>query len=166
MLLIAFCQVSAQRRPALIKLLLIMKLTAILCIIACLHVSAGGYAQKITIYQQNASLKSIFTEIKRQTEYTFVYTDDFLQQSKTVTIDVKNAPLEAVLDICFKDQPFTYTVFNKMVVLKARPAIIKDPPGLPASPVDIKGKVSNEKGEPLNDVSVQKQMPPACLKLP
>src|SRR5882672_10521354 len=103
MLLIAFCQVSSHKRPALTKLLLIMKLTSVLCIIACLHASAGGYAQKVTIYGQNASLKTIFKEIKRQTEYTLVYTDDFLLQSKKVTIDVKNAPLEDVLDICFRD---------------------------------------------------------------
>ncbi|HSC37283.1 MAG TPA: STN domain-containing protein, partial [Chitinophagaceae bacterium] len=131
-----------------------MKLTSVLCIIACLHASAGGYAQKVTIYGQNASLKTIFKEIKRQTEYTFVYTDDFLLQSRKVTIDVKNAPLEAVLDICFRDQPFTYTIFNKMVVLQERPAPGQNTlPGAPP-PVEIKGKVSNEKGEPLNDVSV------------
>lgn len=154
MLLIAYCQVSPRRRPALTKLLLIMKLTSVLCIIACLHASAGVYAQKVTIYGQNASLKSLFNEIKRQTKYTFVYTDDFLQQSKTVTIDVKDAPLETVLDICFKDQPFTYTIFNKMVVLQERPEKKQMAATALPPPVEITGKVTNEKGEPLNEVSV------------
>ncbi|MBS1566213.1 MAG: carboxypeptidase-like regulatory domain-containing protein, partial [Bacteroidetes bacterium] len=131
-----------------------MKMTSVLCIIACLHAGAHGYAQKLTIHGQNASLKTIFNQIKRQTDYTFVYTDDFLEQARKVTIDVKEAPLETVLEICFRDQPFTYTIFNKMVVLKDK-AEKKDVPAVAAAPpIEIRGKVSNEKGQPLDDVSV------------
>ncbi|HMI60369.1 MAG TPA: TonB-dependent receptor plug domain-containing protein, partial [Puia sp.] len=119
-----------------------MNFTAIFLFMAFLQVSAAGYAQKITINEQKASVGRIFEEIKRQTGYSFLYTDEFLAEAKEVTVKVSNASIEEVLDLCFKEQNYTYRIFNKMVVVKEKP------------PVEIRGKVTNEKGEPLDDVSV------------
>jgi TonB-linked SusC/RagA family outer membrane protein len=153
MALTAYCQVPEKRGLGLTQMLLVMKFTAILLFMACLQVSATGYAQRITIHEQNASVGRIFDEIRQQTAYTFVYTDDFLQAAKKVTVKVTNASIEEVLDLCFRDQHYTYSILNKMIVIKEKPAA--GPPGLLAAPpIRVKGKVTNGKGEPLNDVSV------------
>jgi hypothetical protein len=44
------------------KCLLIMKLTIIILTMAILHVSAGTYAQKITLNKNNASLVEVFDD--------------------------------------------------------------------------------------------------------
>ena len=140
--MVAYCQAPERRGSAITQMLLVMNFTAIFLFMAFLQVSAAGYAQKITINEQKASVGRIFEEIKRQTGYSFLYTDEFLAEAKEVTVKVSNASIEEVLDLCFKEQNYTYRIFNKMVVVKEKP------------PVEIRGKVTNEKGEPLDDVSV------------
>ena len=58
------------------KTLLVMKLTAVLLIVACLQVSAKGNAQNISISQRNASLEKVFKEIHRKTGYQFFYQNE------------------------------------------------------------------------------------------
>lgn len=138
------------------KTLLMMKLTAIFWLALCLNVSAKGFSQNISLSMENVTLEKVFKEIKRQTGYTFAYTKALLQKSKQVTININNSPIEKVLELCFQDQPLSYTIINKTVVVvnkKEAPAereLVSAPP----QPVDISGVVTNEKGAPLNGASV------------
>ena len=139
------------------KLLRVMKLTCILLIATALHVSATGYAQSITLSVKDAPLTKVFESIKEQSGYRFFYNEEQLQKSRPVTVDVRGASLEATLDLCLKDQPFSYTIVNKVIVIKEK---TNDPgnqlpsePDLP--PIDVKGRVVDEKGEPIAGASVQ-----------
>jgi TonB-linked SusC/RagA family outer membrane protein len=135
-------------------MLLTMKLTAILLLTACMEVSASGRAQQVTLSATNTPLKKVFTEMHRQTGYLFFYDLKDLKEARPVTIKVDNAGLEATLDLCFKDQPLTYTIINKTVVVKKK--IIEEKTSLspPQPPVEITGTVVNAKGEPLAGVTV------------
>src|ERR1044072_7435058 len=99
------------------KCMLKMKLTAILIFIAVMQVSAAGNAQSITISKQNASLETIFKEVKEQTGYLFFYNKDWMSKAKKVTINVKNATLDDVLKLCFKDQQLNYAIIGNTIVL-------------------------------------------------
>jgi TonB-linked SusC/RagA family outer membrane protein len=136
-------------------MLLTMKLTAILLLTACLEVSASGHAQQVTLSETNSPLKKVFTALHRQTGYLFFYDLKDLRSSRPVTITVNNTGLEAALDLCFKDQPLTYTIVNKTVVVrkKAEEKITPPPPDA-APPIEITGTVTNGKGEPLAGVTV------------
>src|SRR5215469_16275797 len=108
-------------RGSVIQLLLIMNFTVILVVAACLQVSAAAYAQeRITLSEKNAPLETVFKDIRKQTGYTFFCKYEWLQQAKRVDINVKNATLEQVLEECFKDQPLTYTIVNKTIMVKPR----------------------------------------------
>src|SRR5688500_18704548 len=87
---------------------LVMKLTVLLLTVTCLQIRANTYAQYITLKETNVSLEKVFNAIYKQTGYQFVYTDNLLQQAKKISIDIENAPIDKVLDVCFKGQPFTY----------------------------------------------------------
>ena len=157
MLLKALCNppVGWWRRHA--KTLLIMKFTVIFLFIACMQVSATGHSQKVTIYQTNVSLKKVFKEIENQSGYHFFYKDKLLRQAVNVSLNVNNASVEEALDQCFLDQPLTYTIVDKIVVIKERKLATK--PELPALsqpplPVPVKGLVKDEKGDPIPGVSV------------
>jgi len=125
-----------------------MNLTAILVTAACLTAGARGYSQQVTLNEKNAPLQKIFREIHRQTGYEFFYNDDLLQQAGKVTVQIKNAPLEEVLNLCFKDQPFHFTIQNKTILVNT--ATFDQPMNFPLSilpPIDVTGRIVNEKGE-------------------
>jgi TonB-linked SusC/RagA family outer membrane protein len=99
------------------KTVLVMKLTAILLLAGCLHVAAATTAQKVTLSEENVSLKKVFREIKKQTGYAFFYNEKLLDKIGNVSIKASNAPLEEVLKQCFKDQPFFFSIVNKTIVV-------------------------------------------------
>src|SRR6201991_1533716 len=95
------------------KTWLIMRLTAVLILAACLQIQTRGYTQTVTLSLKNTSLEHVFTEIKKQTGYSFIYTRELLAGAGNVSIDLKDASLQQVLDLVFKQQPFTYSIQYK-----------------------------------------------------
>ena len=135
--------------------LLIMKLTAIILISACLTASANSFGQTISLSEKNAYLSEVFKKIEKQTNYTFAYTGSQLSQAKRVTVEISNGTLEQVLALCFRDQPFTYAIIEKTITVKPKTeSAIEQATSEPPLPIDIKGRVVNEKGEPLEGVTV------------
>jgi len=136
-------------------LLLAVKITALFLLSFCrTDTYAGAYAQNITLSEKNASLDKIFREVKKQTGYTFVYTEIMLRKANKVSIDVSNATLEQALDLCFRDQPLTYTILNKMVVIKEKEKVVRLAQAEAPPPVSISGKITNSNNEPLVGASV------------
>ena len=128
-----------------------MKLTAIILLSACLTASANGYSQ-ITLSEKNAPLQKVFKEIQKQTGYNFFYTYELLLQAGFVTVKVNNVSLEKALEVSLKGKELTYEIINKTVVIKEKPKeSVKEelPP-----PIDVLGRVVNEKGEPVEGVTV------------
>jgi TonB-dependent SusC/RagA subfamily outer membrane receptor len=139
------------------KTFLVMKLTAIFLFAACLQVSAAGYSQKVTLSQTSISLKKIFKEIENQTGYHFFYRDKLLRQAENVSINIKGASVKEVLNECLKEQSLSYTILDKIIVIKAKkiPSFVAPNLTIPAAPQNIiKGNVKDEKGDPLAGVSV------------
>lgn len=126
-----------------------MKLIVLLLISTGLQVNATAYGQTFTISKNNARLRAIFEEIEKQ-GYLFWYEEALLKESKNVSIHVIGASLSQVLDICFKDQPITYALADKVIVLKLKVAKVKE-----VALADIRGKVTDGKGLPLPDATVK-----------
>lgn len=143
-----------QRNAFLTKTLLAMRLTAILLLATCLQLSAKTVAQ-INLSERDVPLDKVFKKITDQTGYLFVYRDEWMKQTHDVSINVRNAGLKQVLDICFKDQPFTYAIIDKMVVLKDTV-----PPAVSIRIVEetrsdtIRGRVVDSLGAPLVGASI------------
>jgi Secretin and TonB N terminus short domain. len=114
-----------------------MNLAALIVLTACLQVSARGFSQeRVSLVEKDAPLKEVLKEIGRQTGYRYFFVDQWEAQAKKITVDVKNVSLEAVLDLCFKDQPFTYSIVDRTIVVhqkavqeKKEAAAIAGPPG-------------------------------------
>lgn len=101
------------------KAFLVMKLTVLLLIIACLQAEAGT-AQKMSLSVKNAALKQVLQSIEEETGYHFLYTNEMLQDTKKVTLDLHDVPLDELLTKVFDHQPLTYTLFEKTVIVKTR----------------------------------------------
>ncbi|OQP59914.1 hypothetical protein A3860_35985 [Niastella vici] len=144
------CQLTRE----LTKTLRIMKLTAVLLFAAALQVSAKGVAQeKITLSMSNAPLEKVFDQIEAQTGFVFIYKDETIKDKK-VTFQVNKASLVNTLDICLKGQALSYRIVGKSVAIKPE-SVIAALTGVNAPPlIDVRGRVVNEKGDPVEGVTV------------
>jgi TonB-dependent starch-binding outer membrane protein SusC len=131
------------------QLLRAMKLLAFLLLVASLHVSAGGMAQKITLSLEKVPVQKVFTEVIRQTGVSIVYTESMFEGFAPVTIKVKNATIDEVLQQCFKDRPFSYHQEAGMIVINK---IVAGKPEISEAPlfINITGRITNERGEPVS----------------
>ncbi len=134
--------------------LLVMKLTVLLLTVTCLQLRAKSYAQQITLKEKNVAVEKVFEQIYRQTGYQFVYTYDVLQHARKVSIDAVNMPLTEVLTECFKDQPFTYVLTDKAIIVK-RKSLENEPPVQALVPIQVAGHVTDSLGRPLPGVTIQ-----------
>ncbi|WP_240965875.1 TonB-dependent receptor [Pseudoflavitalea sp. G-6-1-2] len=130
-----------------------MKFTAIFLLVASLCCSAAAIGQKVTLFGKAMSMQKVFREIKKQTGVAFFFDENWLKETAPVTIDAAGLPLEKVLDLCFANQPVTYSVVGKTVVIKKKTPVTDFVDALADFGI-IKGKVTDEKGEPLSNVSV------------
>lgn len=145
----------APYKVGLTKTLRIMKLTAVILLSACLTASANGHSQNVTLTLKDAPLEKVFTEIRKQTGYDFVYKTNVLEQARKVNVSVQNASLQQVLDLCFKGQPLTYKIFQNFIAVKSKDDPTNGKENLPPPPIDVRGRVVNENGEPVAGASVK-----------
>ncbi|MBO9571918.1 MAG: SusC/RagA family TonB-linked outer membrane protein, partial [Chitinophagaceae bacterium] len=152
---------TIERRNNVTKQLLrAMKLTGILVLAACLHVSANGSGQNVTLSVKNASLKKVFNEIIMQSGTTIIYNEAAIKTANPVTIDVKNATPQEVLDLSLKGQPFYYSQEDGYIIVKSTPAtqglnpVLQEHHFSDALPPPITGVIRDADGNPLAGVNV------------
>lgn len=145
------------KRGSLTKTLLVMKLTTILLLTAALQVSARSDAQTVTYSAKNIPLETVFTAIKQQTGFTFFYWAEDIKGSRPVTVAFKSTPLETALKELFNGQSLSYRVQGKTIFITRAegPTWNGSDPLVPPALIDVKGRVVNEKDEPVQGASVQ-----------
>ena len=70
------------------QMLQIMKLSTIFILAAIMQVSANSYSQNVTLNETNSNLDKVFTEIRKQTGYDFLYNTRLLRNTVPVTVNV------------------------------------------------------------------------------
>lgn len=133
------------------KILLIMKLSLLL-LLAFLQVSAASLAQKITLKKYNVPLLEVLTSIREQSGYSILYDEEVLREAEKVSVNVKDATLEEVLNKCFYRQPFTYSISNRSILIKPKAELISP---YSAAPIQITGRVTDEKMLPIVGVTIK-----------
>jgi TonB-linked SusC/RagA family outer membrane protein len=143
------------------QLLRVMKLTAFILLTVCLNVAARTDGQTITLSAKNESIKKVLADIEKQTGYSFIYEKDLINKAEPVSINVKDEPLTKVLDMLFLKQPLTYKISEHYIVISSKQTAVFQPEDIIPKelattelPIDIKGRVVNEKGEPMEGITV------------
>jgi TonB-linked SusC/RagA family outer membrane protein len=141
------------------KTLLVMRLTIVFLTAACLGVSASGISQTVSFSGRNVPLIRVFAEVKKQTGYVILYTENTLEDTRPVSIQMTNVPLEEFLQKLLADQPVKYSIDYKTILLSRKPpAVAGSSDGQPSNEtfhtpndilIDIKGRIVNEAGEPV-----------------
>ncbi|MHA4894377.1 SusC/RagA family TonB-linked outer membrane protein [Pedobacter sp. PWIIR3] len=131
-----------------------MKLTTLIMILFLLQVAAAGKAQ-ITINANKAKLQAVLEKISEQSGYDFVYSDNDFKNTRAVNVKLNNATIERALEVCFANQPLSYQISEKTVIVKR-----KEEKGIIENivdrfqAIDVRGRVVDERGNPLPGVSV------------
>lgn len=132
-----------------------MRLTTVILIATFLQVSATGFAQKITLSKSNAPLKTIFRELRNQSGYVFLCTENQLKISKPVNINVNGADFQDVLTQIFENQPLTYNINEKTITIKEKERSVIDKVIDYFSNIDVSGKVVDENGQPIAGATIK-----------
>lgn len=138
------------------KICKVMKLSSFFVLAFCLQVSANVSSQTITLSGRDMPLEKVFSAIKKQTGYIVFCNKELLQNAKPVTIAAAGMPLTDFLDKALSEQPLSYIVEDKTIVMMRR-AIPKRKAtdSLWVPPVTISGQLVNaDTKEPISAASI------------
>jgi TonB-linked SusC/RagA family outer membrane protein len=132
-------------------LILTMKLTTLLLFLAIFQVSASTYSQntKFNIKLTEKTVKDVLVEIEEQSQFHFLYNDEFTDLNRIVSIDVNNVKVQEILDDLFSESDITYKILNNnlIVITPSKASIVQ--------PARVTGKViDSNTGEALVGVNV------------
>jgi len=134
------------------QLLKAMKLMTLFLVAVYMNVWATGFGQKVTISGKDLPLEKVFSMIKKQTGYAFFYDYNIFQDTKPVTLNLKDADIEDAMRVCLWGQNLDFSITNKTisVVKKEGKVSVIDP----ERTVKAQGIVLNESGLPLSGATV------------
>ncbi len=145
--------IARERHCAILKKAFFMiKITGILILAFTLQVKAASYAQKVNIIAEKSTLKHIFKELRKQTGYYFIYSDEVIKHAKPITVNFINTDLDVALAEIFKFQQLTYSIQNKTLIITAK---VKTNEPKKQLAINIKGKVTDNLGKPLPGATVR-----------
>lgn len=151
----SICRRPVHQPNGIAKMFLAMKLSAVILLCACLQVSARGYSQNVSLSERNAPLEKIFRAIEKQTGYVFFFDHRLLDNASRVTVDVKSAPLEKVLELCLRQQSLAWSIVGQNIVIEPVEIMRSNQPAAPPQEQqEVSGRVVGTAGESLPGATV------------
>lgn len=118
-----------------------------------------AYSQKtqISLNLSNKTLKEVFKEIERSSEFVIFYYEGVVDSNKRVKLKVKDQTVDKILDKLFEGTDNAYNIVDKQIYITKKSEKENVAPALPVSQQQkkIAGKVIDESGEPLPGVAIQ-----------
>lgn len=132
------------------KLLIIMKLTAVLLFLSGMAIAAGTYGQvtRFDLNVKDVTIIQLFDEIEHVTEFGFLFKTDQLDLTRQYTLDFKKANIEQILNEVLDKNLYNYTVIDRNIV------ITKVDANQDTKTKKVTGKVTDSSGATLPGVSV------------
>ena len=133
------------------RMFIIMKTWIILLVVCSLNLNATVYAQqeKMNVSMKEVSLTKLFRHIRQISSYAFVYDSDAINRLSPVTISVKEATLEEILDICLNGTNLSYVVEDNIVIIRSQGLAQQQ-----VKSIQISGVITDAKKQPLPGATV------------
>lgn len=113
--------------------------------------TATALGQRTTIKLDNVDLQVAFNEIKQKMGYTFVYNDQVVKNVGKVSVNVTSSDIKYILAKCLEGTSLDFYIEDNIVVIKSKAEQARE---TERKPVTVKGKVVDEKKQPLPGVTV------------
>jgi TonB-dependent starch-binding outer membrane protein SusC len=140
--------------PGLRKMLLCMKLTLVISLVAVLQTwAAVSYSQTTTlsISLKNATVQTVLQQVEDQSEFYFLYSRSIIDVDRTVDVQLKDAKITEVLNALFNGTDVAYKVDGRQIVLSKKSESSAFEMQQQKS---VSGKVTDSSGASLPGVSV------------
>ena len=131
--------------------LLMMRLTMLFLLMTFVSLTATALGQRTTIKLDNVDLQVAFNEIKQKMGYTFVYNDQVVKNVGKVSVNVTSSDIKYILAKCLEGTSLDFYIEDNIVVIKSKAEQARE---TERKPVTVKGKVVDEKKQPLPGVTV------------
>lgn len=132
-----------------------MRLTALLFLIGIgISVSTVAYSQSaLSVKVSNQTVKEVFREIERNSEYIFFYYDEAVDVNRRVSLDIENATIENILTKLFESTDNTYMIEDRQIFISRKKVSEKL---LLPQPVrqTLHGMITDMDGMPLAGVNI------------
>src|SRR5690606_19810971 len=102
-------------KKRLYSIFLVMKITIVLLLLCILQLNAETYSQTITLSGKDLPMKRVMSAIREQTAYGITGDKTILSNSRPVSINVKDMPLEDFLKEVFRNQPIRYSMDGRTI---------------------------------------------------
>lgn len=148
------------------KIVLTMKLSILFFFISGVSVLANSaYSQntRLSILLNEVTVKEAFAYIEKNSEYIIVYHDDIIDLDRKISVNVKDASIEKVLEHIFLSTENSFTIFDRQIVINKiqkqdSPRVENPRPENKKEPEEgsgtIRGKIEDEKGLPMIGASI------------
>lgn len=133
------------------KILLIMKISAVLMVTFTLNISATGFGQ-FSFKVEGKTVREIFNVIEQGSNYRFFYNDECEFIDKVTDLEVRNKDINQVLDKILVSTDYTYKIFeNKLIVFSLKDEI-REKSDLQQN--IVKGTITDKDGNPIPGATV------------
>lgn len=137
-----------------------MKLIILFLLLSVVNVNAEVLAQTITLSKKNASIESVFKEIKKQTQYNLICDISIIEETPNIDVSAKNMPLNQFLDQFLGDNNLSYVIEDKTIAVRkavrpARTSSVQAVQNTVRQQREITGTVADDEGLPLPGATVQ-----------
>ncbi|MFC4676867.1 TonB-dependent receptor [Dysgonomonas termitidis] len=139
--------------PLLRKILLIMKITTLLLILAVCNIAASTYGQsgKISM-KKTSSIWDILKDLENNSDFTFFFNDNQVDRNKKVSVNVKNTTVENTLEQIFQNTEYTYQVVGQQILIKVKNESIEEV--VQQKDKIVTGVIKDNQGTPVAGASV------------
>lgn len=112
---------------------------------------------KISITAKNVTISDAFTILRKKTGLWFAYSNEQFDDSKKVTLNFDNAPLNDVLKFMLDNTDYSWTITTSAVIIKKLSGQGKKNESLFTTniPITISGKVTDVNGRPIQGATIQ-----------
>lgn len=135
------------------QLLRVMKLTIVIMTLFLVQVSAATFAQKLTYKKKGATLKEVFAQIRLQTGYHVLYSEQKLDLTRKLDINFKDTNLNEVLSQLI-DEGLEYSIENKDIFIKRKSVSITDRIVAIFTNINVHGRVIDGNGNAILGANV------------
>lgn len=126
------------------------KSTIIICCLFILQTAVFAQSNiRITIKNAEITLQNALIEVEKQSKLSVAYNQSQLSDKRQLSLNIVNQPLEAALKTILKGTGFSYKLTDKYIMIVPEKKETKS-----QAAKTIKGKIVDEKGEPLIGVNV------------
>jgi len=121
--------------------------------------ATNTYSQEtfFTLEYNNRTVKEVFNEIERRSEYIFFYIDNSLNLKRKVSVKVENQQVDALLDQVFAGTSNSYHISDRQIIITRKavqPVVPAEAPELMQQGRRISGVVKDASGEPVIGANV------------